>query len=85
MARHRPEPDDDDFDDDYLPDGVYHDDQPTTVKCPHCGEDVYEEAQYCPRCESYISPESRAGTGKPMWVWVCLILALLASLFMAFH
>jgi predicted nucleic acid-binding Zn ribbon protein len=83
MARHRPEPEDD-FDDDELPDGVYHDDEPALVKCPHCGEEVYEEAQYCPKCENFISVESRASDAKPMWIWVCLILALLASLFAAF-
>lgn len=86
MARHRDEPDEDDeFDDDDLPDGVYHDDAPVMVACPYCREPVYEEAQYCPRCENYISAEDRgAGNAKPLWVWVCLILALAASLLAAF-
>ena len=84
MARHRDEPDDDEDFDDELPDGVYHDDAPAMIACPYCREPVYEEAQYCPRCENYISAEGRRD-GKPLWVWVCLILALLAALFMAFN
>ena len=85
MARRRDDPnDDDDFDDDELPDGVYHDDAPAMAACPYCREPVYEEAQYCPRCENYISADHRRD-GKPLWVWVCLILALLAAVFMAFN
>ena len=79
MARRR----DDDFDDDELPDGVYHDDAPAMAACPYCREQVYEEAQYCPRCENDISAEDRRD-GKPLWVWVGLILALAASLLAAF-
>lgn len=85
MAR-RPDPDeeDEDFDDGELPDGVYYDDEPAMVSCPHCREQVYEEAQYCPRCENYIGVERRGDDAKPYWIWACLILALLASLFAAF-
>jgi len=87
MSRHRresDEDDDDEFDDNYLPDGVYHDDAPAMVACPYCREPVYEEAQYCPRCENYLSTEER-GDRKPTWVWVCLILATLAAVLMAFY
>lgn len=86
MARHRhEEPHDEDFDEDDLPDGVYHDDEPAMVACPFCREPVYEEAQYCPRCENYLSTEDRGGSNpKPFWMWVCLILALAASLVAVF-
>lgn len=87
MSRHRRQPDDDDedeFDDDYLPDGVYHDDEPVMVSCPYCRESVYEEAQYCPRCENYISAEGPPDR-KPTWIWVCLILATLSAILMAFY
>ncbi len=78
MDRHRRfESDDEDED---LPHGVYHEDTPALVACPYCREAVYEEAQYCPRCENFISAEDRNGNAKPVWVWVCLILALLAVL-----
>ena len=30
-------------------------DEPTeTTPCPHCGEDVYENAERCPHCEHYL-------------------------------
>ena len=53
------------------------------IACPYCREPVYEEAQYCPRCENSISTEDR-GERKPLWIWVCLILAVIAAVFMAF-
>lgn len=81
MPRTRP-PDDDEFDD--LPDGVYHDDDLPTVPCPYCREPVLEDVGRCPACESYISAEDAPPARKPTWVWVCLILALLASVLAAF-
>lgn len=85
MARPR-RPADDDFEDDEfdLPDGVYHDDEVVIVPCPHCREPVPEDAQYCPRCENYLSAGDAPPTRKPTWIWVCLILALLASVLAAF-
>jgi len=80
MARSRPpddDEDDDDFDDDELPEGVYYDDEPATKKCPYCREDVPEDAQYCSRCENYLSAEEAPRSSKPMWVWVLLILLLI--------
>jgi RNA polymerase subunit RPABC4/transcription elongation factor Spt4 len=41
----------DDWDD---PEG---DDDGHMVACPHCHEEVYEEAEKCPRCGQYILPE----------------------------
>ncbi len=83
MPRRDPHWDDEDDD---LPEGVYHDadDGPSTVPCPYCREPVYESAQFCPRCENYLSKEDARGDRKPMWLWVCLILALLAAGMMAF-
>ena len=76
MRRRRPEPDeDDDWDDEDLPEGVYRDDGGTEV-CPNCGAEVYEGSPYCPRCETYISQEDSPPDRKPTWVWVCLILSL---------
>jgi len=84
--RHNPDPDEDDFDDDELPDGVYHDDadEPSTLPCPYCREPVYEGAQYCPRCENYLSKEDTPGERKPTWIWILLIVTLLASIMTAF-
>jgi predicted nucleic acid-binding Zn ribbon protein len=80
MARHRP-PDDDPDDEDDLPEGVYHDDpdETVTVPCPYCREPIPEGAQFCGRCENYISREDAPADRKPAWVWVCLILAVAAT------
>ena len=76
--------DDEDDDDEYLPDGVYHDDEPPLIPCPYCREPVPEEAQFCGRCENYISKEDSPADRKPLWVWVCLIAALGISLLTLF-
>ncbi|MGL6095987.1 MAG: hypothetical protein ACRC7O_09360 [Fimbriiglobus sp.] len=78
--------DDDEFDDDDLPEGVYHDDgdEPATVPCPYCRTAVPEDAQFCGKCENFISREDAPPDGKPAWVWVCLILTLAATLLTMF-
>jgi predicted nucleic acid-binding Zn ribbon protein len=81
MARSRRPDDDppDEWDDpDDLPEGVYHDDEYATVPCPYCREPVPEEAQFCGKCENYISKED-APHRKPAWIWVCLFLVLAAT------
>jgi len=54
-----PDPPDDEEDDDY------------TVPCPECGEPVYEDAEQCPYCGSYITSSSHPFEGRPVW-WVVL-------------
>lgn len=80
---HRPAPDDDedDEDDDYgdgygTDDG---DDDAETVPCPHCGAEVYENAERCPRCEKYLSAEDRPPTRPSGFMAVLMLLALLAA------
>ena len=81
MSKHR----DYDEDEDELPDGVYHDDELPTVPCPYCQADVLEEAQYCPRCENYLSKEDAPAASKPLWIWVLLIVGTIAMIFAAFQ
>lgn len=87
MPRHRdddPDDSDDDFDADEYPEGVYRDDaDDPSVPCPYCREPVYEGAQFCPRCENYLSREDAPRDAKPLWVWVCLALALAAAVLTA--
>jgi hypothetical protein len=82
------DPDDDyDADRDYDPDdpetypaGVYADDGPATVPCPHCKAEVFEDSERCPRCGNYLSAEDAPREGKS-GPWVMLMaLALLAAL-----
>jgi hypothetical protein len=51
------------------------------IPCPHCGEDVYDDAEQCPACGSWITGEERAWTGRPSWFVVLgVIVALLTIL-----
>jgi predicted nucleic acid-binding Zn ribbon protein len=78
----RYQPDDDEDDD--LPDGVYDDDEPPTVPCPYCREPLPEDAQYCSRCEKYISAEDAPPARKPTWIVIGLLVCLLLAIMMAF-
>jgi len=55
-----------DFDDDgYIP-------------CPHCGETMLEDADYCPACERWITDGTTNKTRSP--VWVMIVAAVLLGL-----
>jgi predicted nucleic acid-binding Zn ribbon protein len=43
------------------------DDGEDTVPCPHCGKAVYEDAERCPYCETYLSEED-APARNPWWI-----------------
>src|SRR5215212_9298463 len=89
------EPEDDDGDDydvdrDYDPDdpetypaGLYVDDEPALIPCPHCRAEIDEESEQCPKCGMFISKEDApSGPKSPLWV-ILLALALLAALLLA--
>jgi hypothetical protein len=53
----------------------------TVIRCPHCGEEVYDDAEQCLACGSWITGEERAWTGRPSWFVVLgVIVALLTIL-----
>ena len=58
------------------------DDDPTKP-CPHCGKNIFDEAERCPECGEYISIEDMPAASKPLWIVltaiVCLIFVLLWS------
>lgn len=61
--------DDEPFEDEV--DDSWDDDDVDLVACPQCGADVYEEAERCPYCGSYIVRSSSLWQNKPWW-WVAL-------------
>jgi hypothetical protein len=75
------EPDGDDYDPDdpeTYPHGLYDDDGPPTVPCRHCGAEILEDSEQCPKCGRYLSEEDAPATvGKsgPWWILVLLALA----------
>ncbi len=81
-------PDADDQDDDFDADD---DEETSVVPCPSCGADVYEEADRCPHCGSFIDPTAAPRRDKPGWwvglsrvsvVWLVLSLSGLLTLVM---
>ena len=47
------------------------------VPCPYCGKAVYEEADVCPHCGSFIVAE-RVTSKRPWWVVAAAIVLLAA-------
>ncbi|HEV8002360.1 MAG TPA: hypothetical protein VGP63_20890 [Planctomycetaceae bacterium] len=52
--------DDDDDAEDYA-------DEPATIPCPHCGAEVFDDAEQCPACGSWFVRDRRPLTGRPSW------------------
>jgi predicted nucleic acid-binding Zn ribbon protein len=70
--------DEDDLDDREAPDpSDIDDDSADTDPCPHCGKPVYEQAEICPHCQSYISREHSLPRRKPIWIISAAIITLL--------
>ncbi len=71
----------DDLDeDDYAGFNTAPDDDDPTVACPHCGEEVYDDAEQCPACGRYLSREDAPAAARPWWivigVAVCLVIVV---------
>ena len=62
------EDDDEDWDDDS--------DDESLIECPHCGEEIYEDAQRCPECGQYLSEEDAPPARKPWWIVITAIVCL---------
>lgn len=62
-----PEPDEDDDDDSV-----------ETVACPSCGRQIYEEAEQCPYCHTYVTHSTSVLAGKPIWFVGLAILGIIA-------
>ena len=77
---------DDDFFDDELGDsyeGDDDDDASETVSCPHCGAEIYEDSERCPQCGEYVTSDTSAWSGRPIW-WIVLGLMGVAAVILAF-
>ena len=49
--------------------------------CPHCGSEMYGDADRCPSCGDYVTPGHRhASQPMPWWIWVIVGLVALAML-----
>jgi uncharacterized paraquat-inducible protein A len=79
---------DDDWDDDPdLSDEGESDDEgddESTVSCPFCRREIFEDSPRCPHCERYLSAEDFARSGKPLWVIVTAVICLAVAIWLAF-
>ena len=67
-----------DFDDEHADD--YGDDE-STIPCPHCGTDVFDDAEQCPSCGEWLVGDRRPTTGRTGWFFLLgLVLAALVLL-----
>ena len=62
----------------WLDDDVAEDDDATTIPCPNCGAAVYDDADWCPSCDRYITASTHPWVGRPWW-WIGLGLAGIAA------
>ena len=64
--------------------GEFDDASVDTIECPYCGKAVYEQAELCHHCGSYLSIEDSAPR-RSVWiivvVIVCLIMVLVGWVF----
>jgi len=74
-------PDDSDWDDDE-PDDDWEDDdlEASTIPCPKCGIDIYEDAVRCPLCGEYITRTHSVWSDKPWWWKLVGLLGIIAMI-----
>lgn len=75
--------DEDDEQDDDI-DAWDEDSDDDTYPCPYCGAAVYEDAEWCPSCEKYLSDEDAPPRGKPWWIIAGALAVLTAFLWIYF-
>jgi len=54
----------------------------TTISCPNCGVEIYDDSEWCPACNQYITREKSEWVGKPLW-WIVLAIAGVVALIWA--
>jgi predicted RNA-binding Zn-ribbon protein involved in translation (DUF1610 family) len=55
-------------------------DDETVIPCPHCGEEVFDDAEQCPACGTWLVRDRRALTGKPSWFVVLGVVGALLAI-----
>ncbi|MFM8734877.1 MAG: hypothetical protein ACKOC8_06755 [Pirellulales bacterium] len=73
--------DSDGWDDDPVDDDG---DEESTVPCPFCGREMFEDSPRCPSCERYVSDEDHAASRKPTWVIVTAVICLVIAVWWLF-
>jgi hypothetical protein len=66
-----------DDDDDYSGFDTSPDDSEATMPCPHCGEEIYDDAEQCPACGRYLSDEDSPAQSQPWWILIGVAICIL--------
>jgi predicted amidophosphoribosyltransferase len=85
-----PEEDDLDEDPDEFEDLDYDEDDTDEAVCPHCGAEVYDDADLCPKCGMNIVKDRDPGglwpASRPAWpMWVIITALVLAIAILLFY
>jgi DNA-directed RNA polymerase subunit RPC12/RpoP len=61
----------------------WHDDEAdsedsSTIPCPYCGQEFYEDSPRCPHCGHYITDEDAPPRRAPWWIILGVVLCLCA-------
>ncbi len=60
------------------PEDVGDDESIETEPCPHCGKPVFEQAEVCTHCRSFISREDSLPRRKPIWFILTVFIIVIA-------
>ena len=61
------------------PDDGEDEDAAEVTECPHCGEEIYEDAEQCPYCGAYVSAFGGSPlAGRPWWYILLALLGIIA-------
>jgi ribosomal protein S27E len=71
-----------DYDDDWEDDDPdeMDDDASELVRCPSCGEEIFEDAERCPYCGDYVTHSTSALAGRPFWFCALGLLGTAAAI-----
>ena len=72
IAMNRPVAEEAEWDDD-----VWDEDDESTIPCPYCRREIFEDSPQCPHCGQYISKEDAPAGRRPWWIIVGVLLCLM--------
>ena len=54
-------------------------DDESTIPCPYCRREIFEDSPQCPHCGQYISEEDAPAARRPWWIILGVLLCLLVT------
>jgi len=64
-------------DDEYAGFDTSPDEQDATIDCPHCGAQIYDNAEQCPKCGTYLANEDAPVKLPPLWILLGVAICIL--------